>query len=85
MRDLPRLLPEAGLELLEADGTLYANIGSSRFWVGATESYGMLLGRSGLLPQTLVDDLRAFQAQAAADNTFFGASNYYTYLTRRPE
>jgi hypothetical protein len=84
MRDLPRLLPEAGLELLEADGTLYANIGSSRFWVGATESYGMLLGRSGLLPQTLVDDLRAFQAQAAADNTLFGASNY-TYLTRRPE
>jgi ubiquinone/menaquinone biosynthesis C-methylase UbiE len=85
MRDLPRLLPEAGLELLEADGTLYANIGSSRFWVGATESYGVLLGRSGLLPQTLVDDWRAFQAQAAADNTFFGASNYYTYLTRRPE
>jgi ubiquinone/menaquinone biosynthesis C-methylase UbiE len=82
MRDLPRLLPEAGLELLEADGTLYANIGSSCFWVGATESYGVLLGRSGLLPQTLVDDWRAFQAQAAADNTFFGASNYYTYLTR---
>jgi hypothetical protein len=39
------------------------------------------LGRSDLLPQTLVDDWRAFQAQAAVDNTFFGASNYYTYLT----
>jgi SAM-dependent methyltransferase len=85
MRDLPRLLHETGLELLEADGTLYANIGSSRFWVGAAESYGVLLGRSGLQPQALVDDWRAFQVRSVADNTFFGASNYYTYLTRRPE
>ena len=82
MRDLPRLLRETGLELVEAEGTLYANIGSGRFWVGATESYGVLLARSGLLPQELVDDWRAFQVRSAADNTFFGASNYYTYLTR---
>ena len=85
MRDLPRLLRAAGLELVEAEGTLYANIGSSRFWVGAAESYGVLLGRSGLLPQALVEDWRAFQVRSVADNTFFGASNYYTYLTRRPE
>jgi ubiquinone/menaquinone biosynthesis C-methylase UbiE len=83
MRDLPRLLREAGLELAEADATLYADLGSSRFWVAATESYGVLLARSGLLPQELVDDWRAFQARAAADGTFFGASSYYTYLTRR--
>jgi ubiquinone/menaquinone biosynthesis C-methylase UbiE len=85
MRDLPRLLREAELELIDADGTLYANIGSSRFWVGAAESYGVLLGRSGLLPQEMVDGWRAFQVRSVADNTFFGASNYYTYLTRRPE
>ena len=85
MRDLPRLLRETGLELIEADGTLYANIGSSRFWVGAAESYGVLLARSGLLPPALVDDWRAFPVQSVAHNTFFGASNYYTYLTRRPE
>lgn len=45
----------------------------------------MLLARSGLLLQALVDDWRAFQVRSDADNTFFGASNYYTYLTRRPE
>lgn len=84
MRDLPRLLRAAGLELVEADGTLYADIGGSRFWMAATESYGVLLGRSGLLPQELVDDWRAFQVRSVADDTFFGASNYYTYLTRRP-
>ena len=85
MRDLPRLLHETGLELIDADGTLYANIGSSRFWVGAAESYGVLLARSGLLPLALVDDWRAFQARSVTENTFFGASNYYTYLTRRPD
>jgi ubiquinone/menaquinone biosynthesis C-methylase UbiE len=84
MRDLPRLLRKAELDLAEADGTLYADIGASRFWVGAAESYGVLLGRAGLLPEAVVDDWRAFQAKAAADGTFFGASNYYTYLTRRP-
>ena len=85
MRDLPRLLHETGLELLDADGTLYANIGSSRFWVGAAESYGVLLARSGLLPPALVEDWQAFQVRSVTENTFFGASNYYTYLTRRPD
>lgn len=85
MRDMPRLVREAGLEVVDAEGTLYANIGSGRFWVSATESYGALLARSGLLPEAVVDDWRAFQNDSAADNTFFGASNYYTYLTRRPE
>jgi hypothetical protein len=76
MRDLPRLLREAGLELVERHATLYANIGSRGFWVSAAEFYSVLLGRSGLLSQALVDDWRAFQVQSVADNTFFGASNY---------
>jgi SAM-dependent methyltransferase len=84
MRDTPRLLPAAGLELVEADGTLYTNIGTGQFWPAAAESYGPLLARSGLLPQATADDWRAFQARAVQDNTFFAASGYYTYLTRRP-
>ena len=49
MRDMPRLLREAGLDLTEAVGTLYANIGGGSFWANAAESYGMVLARSGLL------------------------------------
>jgi ubiquinone/menaquinone biosynthesis C-methylase UbiE len=85
MRDMPRLLREAELDLAETDRTLYAEIGSSCFWVSAADSYGMLLARSGHLPDEVVDDWRAFQARSASENTFFGASNYYTYLTRRPD
>jgi ubiquinone/menaquinone biosynthesis C-methylase UbiE len=85
MRDMPRLLTDVGLDLVEADGALYADIGTSSFWVGASESYGGLLARSGLLPVEIVEGWRTFQAQSAAQRTFFAASNYYTYLSRRPE
>jgi SAM-dependent methyltransferase len=84
MRDMPRLLPEAGLELVEAEGALYADVGSGDFWANAAEAYGTVLARSELLPPAVVDDWRAFQAESTAHNTFFGASNYYTYLARRP-
>jgi ubiquinone/menaquinone biosynthesis C-methylase UbiE len=85
MRDLPRLLSETGLALIAAEAALYANIGSGSFWPGAAESYGTLLARSGLLPEDVINSWRAFQAKSTADNTFFAASSYYTYLTRRPD
>jgi ubiquinone/menaquinone biosynthesis C-methylase UbiE len=84
MRDLPRVLRQSGLDLVEADGRVYANIGTSSFWAGAAESYGGLLARAGVLPQAVIDDWRAFQVKSVGENTFFAASNYYTYVTQRP-
>ena len=81
---MPRLLREAELDLVAAEGALYADIGTSRFWLGAAESYGALLSRSGLLPPTVVDDGGRSRPDRQSDGTFFGASNYFTYLTRRP-
>jgi SAM-dependent methyltransferase len=85
MRDMPRLLHAAGLTLEGAHGALYANIGSGRFWANAVEAYSVVLSRSGLLGPDIVEEWRAFQAQAVRDDTFFGASNYYTYLAVRRE
>ena len=84
MRDLPRLLQEADLDLVAADGAVYADIGTGSFWANAAEAYAALLGRSGLLPVQVVEDWRAEQADANARKAFFGASVYYTYLARRP-
>ena len=53
MRDLPRLLPEAGLELIEADGTPGRRNRQQSLLGSRYESYGVLLGRSGLLPRQL--------------------------------
>ena len=84
MRDLPRLLQEADLDLVAANGAVYADIGTGSFWANAAEAYAALLGRSGLLPVQVVEDWRAEQADANVRKTFFGASVYYTYLARRP-
>jgi ubiquinone/menaquinone biosynthesis C-methylase UbiE len=83
MRDLPRLLPEVGLEVVEATGHVYADIGRGGFFANMAESYGTILAETGLLPAADIDEWRSEQARAVAESTFFGASNYYTYLTRR--
>ena len=83
MRDLPRLLDAADLELLDAQGTVYADIGTGAFWANAAEAYAAVLGRSGLLPTDVVEGWRTDQAGALARRVFFGASAYYTYLARR--
>ena len=82
MRDLPRLLPAAGLELVDAHGVLYANIGSGLFWPNAAQAYSAVLARSGSVAPALVEEWSAFQARSLEDQTFFGASNYYTYLAQ---
>jgi ubiquinone/menaquinone biosynthesis C-methylase UbiE len=85
MRDLPRLLQEADLDLIDADGAVYADIGTGAFWVNAAEAYAALLAGSGLLPVETVEGWRSEQAAAVERGTFFGASTYYTYLARRPQ
>ena len=84
MRDLPRLLREAGLELVEATAHAYADIGSGGFFANLVETYGAVLANASLLPCEEIDDWRAWQARALAEGIFFGASSYYAYLARRP-
>jgi SAM-dependent methyltransferase len=84
MRDLPRLLAKAGLELTSATPHAYADIGSASFFLNMAQSYAPLAAGAGALS---VDDADAWLAglrDAAEHGTFFGASNYYTYIARRP-
>ena len=55
MRDMPRLLGEAGLRLVDVDAYVYADVGQSTFFLGAAESYAPLVARSGLVPSDRVD------------------------------
>jgi SAM-dependent methyltransferase len=84
MRDLPRLLRLAALELVEATPHAYADIGAGRYFANILDTFGPLLVSSGLLPTEEVERWRDWQTRALADGTFFGASNFYTYLARRP-
>jgi SAM-dependent methyltransferase len=79
MRELPRLLPEAGLRLTATQAHVYAEAGSSSFLLNLAETYGPLVASAGLLPVADVDAWVADQRRSADDGTFFAACNYYAY------
>jgi SAM-dependent methyltransferase len=83
MRDMPRLLRDAGLRLRDVDAHVYADIGRSRFFLGAAESYAPVIARSGLMPPEQVDAWLADQRRASEQEEFFAACNYYAYIATR--
>ena len=50
MRELPRLLPQAGLRLIATQAHVYAEAGSSSFMLNLAETYAPLAASTGLLP-----------------------------------
>jgi SAM-dependent methyltransferase len=84
LRSLPRLLRQAGLELAETQGYVYADIGAGSFFGLAIETYVPMTVRAGIVPAAQAETWLADQRQAMADDTFFGACNYYTYVAHRP-
>ena len=82
MRQLPRLLPQAGLELSATQAHVYAEAGASRFMLNLAETYGPLAASSGLVPAADVEAWLADQRRSAEDGTFFAACNYYAYVAK---
>ena len=82
MRELPRLLPKAGLRLVAMQAHVYAEAGSSSFMLNLAETYAPLAASTGLLPRADVDAWLAEQRRSALDGTFFAACNYYAYVGR---
>ena len=83
MRDMPRLLREAGLRLVDVGAHVYADVGTSAFFLGAAESYAPLIAQAELVPP---EDLEAWLAglrRASEDGVFFAACNYYAYVATR--
>jgi ubiquinone/menaquinone biosynthesis C-methylase UbiE len=83
MRELPRLLPRAGLRLTATQAHVYAEAGSSTFMLNLAETYAPLTASTGQLPAGCVDAWLADQRRSAADGTFFAACNYYAYIAQR--
>jgi len=82
MRELPRLLPKAGLRLTATQAHVYAEAGSSSFLLDLAETYGPLAASTGLVPAADVDAWVTYQRRSAEDGTFFAACNYYAYVAR---
>jgi hypothetical protein len=83
MRNLHQTLSQVGLEIMEITSHVLAEIGTSRFWMSAIDSFTPLIANSGLLTEAKVNDWLKWQRQAVETGQFFAASNFYTYITRR--
>jgi len=83
MRDLPRLLPELGLSLVDAWGDAVVEIGTGRYFKSFAETYVPYVEKAGLLPAQQIEVWLSEQQRAMSDGTFFAACNYYTYLAGR--
>jgi ubiquinone/menaquinone biosynthesis C-methylase UbiE len=84
MRQLPRLMRAAGLELLACFPYVLSEAGAANFWSSAIEAYRKLAPKSGAMSE---DEANAWAAALRKDSeagVFFGSSNYYAYVARRP-
>ena len=84
MRQLPRLLRAAGLELATSFSYVLAEIGTPDFWASAIEAYRRLVAKAGVMTE---DEANTWAGELRSDaeaGVFFGSSNYYAYVARRP-
>lgn len=84
MRRMPRLLREAGLELVTCFSHVLSEVGRADFWSSAIEAYRRLVQRSGAMTEEEADAWAAALRADSESGAFFGASNYYAYVARRP-
>jgi ubiquinone/menaquinone biosynthesis C-methylase UbiE len=83
MRELPRLMPELGLQLQEAWGDAVAEIGKGSYFRSFAETYAPYVSKAGLFSAETVAEWLSAQRQAMDEGSFFASCNYYTYLGRR--
>jgi ubiquinone/menaquinone biosynthesis C-methylase UbiE len=84
MRQIPRLANRAGLELVRTFSYVLAETGRADFWVSAIESLRALAPKSGAMSEPEAEAWVDAQLKASEQGTFFGASNYYGYVLRKP-
>ena len=84
MRQLPRMLRAVGLELVTSFSYVLSEVGTARFWSSAIETYRRLIPKAGVMTE---EEANAWAAALRSDSdagVFFGSSNYYAYVARRP-
>ncbi len=82
MRELPRLLPELGLEITTAWGEAVVEIGSGSYFKSFAETYAPAVTKAGLFSAEKVEAWLTAQLEFMENGTFFASCNYYTYLAR---
>lgn len=82
MRQMPRLLQRAGLELVASFPHVLSEIGTADFWLSAVEAYRKLLPKAGVMTREEANAWAARLRRDSDDGVFFASSNYYGYVAR---
>jgi ubiquinone/menaquinone biosynthesis C-methylase UbiE len=85
MRQMPRLMEQAGLEMVRTFPYVMAEMGEGDFWLSAIDSFEKLAPKSGAMTEAEATSWANALHEASNEGVFFGASNYYTYIARPPE
>lgn len=83
MRQMPELLREAGLELVNSQAYVVADIGKADFWAPAIESFLRILPKAGAMSETAARAWTDAMVKRSEEGIFFGASNYYSFVAAR--
>jgi SAM-dependent methyltransferase len=85
MRQMPRLIQQAGLAMIRTFPYIMAEVGTGDFWLSGIDSFEKLAPKSGAMTEAEATSWANALHEASDRGVFFGASNYYTYIARRPE
>jgi SAM-dependent methyltransferase len=84
MRQMPRLLRAAGLELVASFPYVVTEIGKADFWLSGIDSFQRLIPKSGAMTEVEAGIWADALRRDSDEGVFFGASNYYGYVAKRP-
>lgn len=85
MRSLPRILRRLGLPLVSGRAYALNEIGKADFFLGALQSFQVLLPKAGAATAEDVEAFVADQLRASEEGTFFAGYNMVTCIARRPD
>lgn len=85
MRRMPRLAKDAGLEIEAVHADMITETGTGAFWLSGVQGFRSLGPSSGMATPEEADAWVSELEVASENGVFFGSSNYYAYVLRRPE
>ena len=80
MREMPRLMREAGFTIDQTFSYVLAEMGSADFWAPALESMRRLVPNSGVMSAEEINAWVDARFKESEEGAFFGVSNFYSIV-----
>jgi 2-polyprenyl-3-methyl-5-hydroxy-6-metoxy-1,4-benzoquinol methylase len=84
MREMPRLLREVGLVLVQSFANVVADVGKADFFAPGLQSLIALLPKAGAMSEAEARILVDAAMKRSHEGTYFGATNFYSFVAMRP-